>query len=172
MLFIATGSLVGIGALAASWKLIDAMNPAADVRAARVLVDLAKIGEGAERTIAWQGVPIIVSRRTATQQARLRQSLVELRDPESQWSKQPVTTKNWHRSLRADIGVLHADCTRGDCIVHRREGVAAEGEYYQCPCCGAAYDLAGRLFNGPAPQNLPVPPHRFVGANALEIGIG
>ena len=42
---------------------------------------------------------------------------------------------------------------------------------YLCPCHGSKYDLAGRVFkDSPAPYNLPVPPHRFVGDKIIRIG--
>jgi Rieske Fe-S protein len=37
-----------------------------------------------------------------------------------------------------------------------------------CPCCGSRYDLAGRVFEGPAPTNLRVPPYRFVDETTIE----
>jgi ubiquinol-cytochrome c reductase iron-sulfur subunit len=40
-----------------------------------------------------------------------------------------------------------------------------------CPCHGSKFDLSGRVFAGfPAPTNLVVPPHRFVGEDRILIG--
>ena len=42
---------------------------------------------------------------------------------------------------------------------------------YFCPCHGSKYDLAGRVYSGvPAPDNLPVPPYRFINDNTVRIG--
>lgn len=39
------------------------------------------------------------------------------------------------------------------------------------PCHGSTFDLAGRVYrNKPAPTNLEVPPHRFLGDTKLVIG--
>jgi ubiquinol-cytochrome c reductase iron-sulfur subunit len=40
-----------------------------------------------------------------------------------------------------------------------------------CPCHGSTFDLAGRVFkNKPAPTNLEIPPHGWLGAAKLRIG--
>ena len=42
---------------------------------------------------------------------------------------------------------------------------------YFCPCHGSRFDFAGRVFKGvPAPLNLEIPPHRYVGDAEIEIG--
>jgi ubiquinol-cytochrome c reductase iron-sulfur subunit len=40
-----------------------------------------------------------------------------------------------------------------------------------CPCHGSTFDAAGRVFkNKPAPTNLEVPPHHYLGDTRLLIG--
>ena len=40
-----------------------------------------------------------------------------------------------------------------------------------CPCHGSTFDLAGRVFkNKPAPDNLRVPPYKFLSDSTLLIG--
>ena len=46
---------------------------------------------------------------------------------------------------------------------------AAEREFI-CPCHQSGYDYAGRVVRGPAPRNLPVPPHRFASPTRIVIG--
>ena len=42
---------------------------------------------------------------------------------------------------------------------------------FVCPCHGSTFDLAGRVFkNKPAPDNLAVPPHKYLSANVVLIG--
>jgi ubiquinol-cytochrome c reductase iron-sulfur subunit len=46
------------------------------------------------------------------------------------------------------------------------------GEYggWFCPCHGSVYDTSGRIRQGPAPANLPVPPYRFLQDSLIRIG--
>jgi ubiquinol-cytochrome c reductase iron-sulfur subunit len=40
-----------------------------------------------------------------------------------------------------------------------------------CPCHGSTFDMAGRVFkNKPAPTNLEVPPHQYLGDSRIVIG--
>lgn len=169
-LLIAAGAMTTVGALAATWPFIAALTPAADAPTGALTVDLAAIAEGAETKVNWQGQAVIVSRRTPEQVTRLRDSTMSLRDPLSEQSEQQADAKNWHRSLRPEIGVFRATCTRRDCVVTRAR-VSTAFDVYRCPCCNATYDLAGRLATGPAPRNLSVPPHRFRDERTLIVGM-
>ena len=64
--------------------------------------------------------------------------------------------------------VYVATCARGDCIVQRSIATGRIVDTLQCPCCGARYDLSGRIFAGPARENLRVPPYRFIGPGTIE----
>lgn len=45
-----------------------------------------------------------------------------------------------------------------------------QGGFY-CPCHGSLFDLAGRVFkNKPAPDNLVVPPYKYLSDTRLLIG--
>jgi ubiquinol-cytochrome c reductase iron-sulfur subunit len=49
-------------------------------------------------------------------------------------------------------------------------GPGWQGGFY-CPCHGSKFDLAGRVWKGvPAPLNLVVPPHRYVGESTILVG--
>ena len=169
-LLIAAGSMTAVGALAATWPFIAALTPPADAPTGALKVDLTTIAEGEETKVAWQGEAVIVSRRTPEQVTSLRDSTMNLRDPLSELSEQPADAKNWHRSLRPEIGVFRATCTRGDCSVTRTRASNAF-DLYRCPCCNATYDLAGRVTSGPAPRNLSIPPHRFRDERTLVVGV-
>src|SRR5260221_5701668 len=68
LLQLITGAGAGIGAAAIAWPLIDSMNPSKDVLAlSSVDVDLTPVVEGQGITIVWQGKPIFVRHRTATE---------------------------------------------------------------------------------------------------------
>ena len=83
---------------------------------------------------------------------------------------------NEYRSLRPEYFVTVALCTRLGCIpsfdpeaATPDPGPSWVGGYF-CPCHGSRFDFAGRVFKGvPAPLNLEIPPHRYVGD--AEIGI-
>jgi ubiquinol-cytochrome c reductase iron-sulfur subunit len=64
--------------------------------------------------------------------------------------------------------IFDAMCTRGDCVLSEMERSVGKA---LCPCCGTRYDLAGRVLAGPAPHNLPVPPHRFVDETTIEFTV-
>jgi ubiquinol-cytochrome c reductase iron-sulfur subunit len=73
--------------------------------------------------------------------------------------------------------VLLGVCTHLGCSPYYRPEIAPEdiGEYWKggflCPCHGSRYDLAGRVFKFvPAPDNLPVPPHRYLSDERILIG--
>ncbi len=39
-----------------------------------------------------------------------------------------------------------------------------------CPCHGSAYDTAGRIRSGPAPENMLVPVYAFTNDTTIRIG--
>jgi ubiquinol-cytochrome c reductase iron-sulfur subunit len=130
-------------------------------------VDLEKLPEGKLLTVEWQGKPVWVLRRSATQIARLALNENELSDPESAFSLQPNACRNRHRSLRPEFFVAIGLCTHQGCTPAL---LADEG--FLCPCHTSKYDLAGRVFKvGPATLNLVIPAYRFNGENRLEIGV-
>jgi len=72
--------------------------------------------------------------------------------------------------------VLIGVCTHLGCAPLDRFGPDAQlgaawpGGFY-CPCHGSRFDLSGRVFKDvPAPDNLKVPPYKFVSDTLLMIG--
>ena len=182
-LITAAMATAGAGATVALWPFFAAMNPAADIRAKRVIFDLADLRGGALTYLEMDQAPLIVFRRSEEELTRLRDpSLYNtprepgsamgygFRDRDSLKSSQPDGAKNWHRSLRPEIMICFGRCTREGCVVRRTESFFSHE--LQCPCCGSKYDLAGRAFSGPAPGNLTVPPHRYISATHIELGDG
>ena len=47
-----------------------------------------------------------------------------------------------------------------------------KGEFkgWFCPCHGSHYDTSGRIRKGPAPENLAIPPYRFLSDTVIKIG--
>jgi ubiquinol-cytochrome c reductase iron-sulfur subunit len=174
---------IAMGAVAAGtalWPLLDSMNPADDTLAAGapIDVDVAAVRAGQQITVVWRGRPVFIVNRTPAELAPLQTPglTAALRDPQSQALQQPPYAANWHRSIQPEWFIVVGICTHLGCIPEFKPapggglGASWPGGYF-CPCHGSRYDLAGRVFTGaPAPYNLPVPPHRFLGATLIRIG--
>ena len=161
-LFVATGAAAAVGGLATLWPFISQMNPDASTIAAGapIEVDLSPIAEGQDIKVFWRGKPIYISHRTKKQVEEVRAVPVNsLPVPATDQSR----TKEGHEQWLVVIGI----CTHLGCIP-----IAHEGNYdgFFCPCHGSQYDSSGRIRQGPAPLNLPVPPYQFVSNTKIQIG--
>jgi ubiquinol-cytochrome c reductase iron-sulfur subunit len=161
-LYIATGAVAAVGAAATVWPLVAQMNPdAATIAAgAPIQVDLSPIATGQDIKVFWRGQPIYIMNRTAKQVEEARSvALSSLPDPQTDQDR----TKEGHEQWLVVVGI----CTHLGCIP-----IAHEGKYdgFFCPCHGSQYDSSGRIRQGPAPANLPVPPYQFVSASKIQIG--
>ena len=161
-LYIATGAVAAVGAAAVVWPLVSQMNPDASTIAAGapIEVDLAPVAEGQEIKVFWRGKPIYIMHRSAQQIEEARTvSLSSLPDPQSDQDR----TKAGYEQWLVVVGI----CTHLGCIP-----MARQGNYngFFCPCHGSQYDSSGRIRQGPAPANLPVPPYQFVSASKIQIG--
>lgn len=180
-LFIATGAVGTVGALATLVPLVDQMNPDASTLAAGgpVELDVSKIPEDGQVVIYWRQRPIFVFHRSQKTLSDLQspQMIARLADPNSEQTQQPPYATNWHRSVKPEYGVLVGICTHLGCIPLFYPDASATtpmpdwpGGYF-CPCHGSKYDPAGRVFSGvPAPYNLPVPPYHFVNDTTIRVG--
>jgi ubiquinol-cytochrome c reductase iron-sulfur subunit len=161
-LFVATGAFAAVGGVATLWPLVSQMNPdAATIAAgAPIEVDLTPIALGQDIKVFWRGKPIYIMNRTKKQIEEARSVAVDsLRDPQTDQSR----VKEGHDNWLVVIGI----CTHLGCIP-----IAHEGNYdgFFCPCHGSQYDTSGRIRQGPAPANLPVPPYQFVSDTKIQIG--
>ena len=151
---------------AIAWPLISSMNPARDVLAlSSVEVDLTPIQEGQGIVVSWQGKPIFVRHRTATEIKEAEDvKLPDLPDPATDASR----VKTGHDQWLVLIGI----CTHLGCIPLGNKPTDARGEFggYFCPCHGSQYDTSGRIRKGPAPLNLAVPPYAFQTDTKIKIG--
>lgn len=164
-LYIATGSVFAVGAAAATWPLINSMNPSSDVRAqgAPVDVDLRLIEPGQRITVTWRAKPIFIDHRTEAQIGEARAvKMTELRDA------QPDEL----RTQRAEWLVVIGICTHLGCIPLGQKAGDPVGDWngWFCACHGSQYDSSGRVRKGPAPRNLEIPPYAFVSDTILRIG--
>ena len=161
-LFVATGAVAAVGAAATVWPLVSQMNPDASTIAAGapIEVDLTPIAEGQDIKVFWRGKPIYISHRTKKQIDEARKvPVASLPDPQSDEAR----VKPGHDQWLVVVGI----CTHLGCIP-----IAHEGAYdgFFCPCHGSVYDTSGRIRQGPAPTNLPVPPYTFVSDTKIQIG--
>jgi ubiquinol-cytochrome c reductase iron-sulfur subunit len=156
--------MAGIGGVLALYPFIAALSPPADERARRVVFSLAEL-QGVAPSLLRAGTrTLMVFRRTPEELALLKNPPEPLIDRARVGTNDPADTRNWHRSLKPEIAVMSAVCTRDDCIVKR---FAVEEPELKCPCCGARYDLAGRVVGGPGPRNLAIPPYAFIDETAI-----
>ena len=101
-----------------------------------------------------------------------------LRDLHSADSKQPDFAENSYRSFRPDTFLVWGHCTRLGCAISRVSEIDLHSKKYknlkisgyQCPCDGAAYDSAGRVFlNMPAKRNLEIPDYDFIDDTTIRV---
>jgi len=161
-LYIATGTVAAVGAAAVAWPLITQMNPDASTIAAGVPieVDLGPIAEGQVIKVFWRSKPIFISHRSKKEiEEAQKVDVASLKDPEPDSKR----VKEGHDQWLVVIGI----CTHLGCIP-----LAHQGNYdgWFCPCHGSQYDSSGRIRQGPAPANLPVPPYAFVSDSKIRIG--
>lgn len=176
-LLTSAGVLGGVGALCVLTPFVASWMPSAEAVAAGapVEVDLSKIEPGQQAIVEWQGKPVWIIRRTASQLKKLQEDVSRLRDPDSIVEQQPSYAKNQYRSIKPEYLVLIGICTHLGCSPKYKPFEHELGPDWPggfiCPCHGSAFDLAGRVYkNVPAPINLAVPPYRFVTDTRIIIG--
>ncbi len=175
----ATSAVAGVGVVGAAVPFISYWEPSAKARAAGapVKIDISKLvpGELLSPIQAWRGKPIFVLYRDEQTVASLTEQPHDLADPDSNnEAMQPEYAKNPTRSTRPEIGVYVGLCTHLGCspkyVVTENFDDTKQGGFF-CPCHGSKFDLAGRVGAGyPAPDNLPVPPHRWESDTVIVIG--
>lgn len=182
LLVAATGIVGGAGIAAASIPFIASMTPSERARAAGAPVEanFARLGSGEQLTVEWRGKPVWILHRTEAMLKALENPAhrADLVDPDSKLTtQQPAYVRNAFRSIKPEYLVVVPICTHLGCVPSFRPDVAPgdlgpkwPGGYY-CPCHGSKFDLAGRVYrNVPAPANLVIPPHRYLGATTAKIG--
>ncbi|MFZ2725934.1 MAG: ubiquinol-cytochrome c reductase iron-sulfur subunit [Methylococcaceae bacterium] len=177
-----TSALTVVGAVGTGYLAIPflaQMQPSVKAMAAGapVEIDLSKMETGQLIRVAWRGKPVWVLHRTPEVLATLATLTNELRDPQSEESLQPPSSKNAGRSIKPEVFVAVGLCTHLGCSPTFRPEVAPHdlGEKWKggffCPCHGSWFDLAGRVYQGvPAPTNLEIPPYRYITDTRLIVG--
>jgi len=118
----------------------------------------APIAEGQIVTVKWRGGPVFVRHRTKKEiDDAVNTPLAGLRDPQTDQAR--VKKPEWL--------IVSGVCTHLGCVP-----LGHEGQYdgWKCPCHGSVYDTSGRIRQGPAPLNLPVPEYAFLSETRVKIG--
>jgi ubiquinol-cytochrome c reductase iron-sulfur subunit len=161
-MMIATGAagVVGLGAVV--WPFVAAMAPDQQTIAAGapVEVDLGPIAEGQLVKVFWRGKLIFVRHRTSSEIKSAEDvNIASLPDPQPDSARVKAGHTPWL--------VVYGNCTHLGCVPLANEG-AYKG--WACPCHGSIFDTSGRIRQGPAPTNLPIPPYTFVSDTKIRIG--
>jgi ubiquinol-cytochrome c reductase iron-sulfur subunit len=177
---LATGVAGGVAAVATAVPFVSSFAPSERARAmgAAVEVEIGDILPGAMKTVEWRGKPVCNVPATPEMLAALQPPSPDLVDPNSLRDQQPDYARNATRSVRPELFVAVGICTHLGCSPSTAPAGSGNpslpadwaGGFF-CPCHGSTFDGAGRVFkNKPAPTNLEIPPHQFVGETRLLIG--
>ncbi|KQM27837.1 MULTISPECIES: ubiquinol-cytochrome c reductase iron-sulfur subunit [unclassified Sphingomonas] len=159
-------AFAGVGAGVIALPLINQMSPAADTLALSTTeIDLSSIEPGQAIKATFRKQPLFVRNLTPKEIAEANAVPVStLRDPQTLAERTKTGKANWLITL----GV----CTHLGCVplgAGEGENKGPFGGYF-CPCHGSAYDTAGRIRSGPAPQNLHVPEYTFTSDTVVTVG--
>lgn len=176
----ATGAVGGVAVAGVAVPLVMSMLPSARAKAAGapVEVDIDKIEPGMMLTVEWRGKPVWIVNRSKEMLDLMVKHDDQLADPKSEMPQQPDYCKNDGRSIKPELFVAVGICTHLGCSPTYRKDIGAAdlgadwpGGFF-CPCHGSRFDISGRVYKGvPAPTNLVVPPHQFLGDAKLLIGV-
>ncbi len=178
IILIAAGGFAAVGAAAALWPLLDQMNPDQSALSfATTEVDISHVEVGQAITVVWRGKPIFIRHRTEQEIAQAKDPpLDDLIDPLARNANlpedAPATDNNRAAEDKEPWLVMIGICTHLGCI----PGGQKVGDYkglwggWFCSCHGSQYDTAGRVRKGPAPQNLAIPPYKFLSDTKIKIG--
>ena len=181
-LLTATGVAGGIATAATAVPFVASMLPSERAKAAGAPVeaDISNLAPGEKITVEWRGQPVWIVRRTPEMLDSIKGSTDKVADPRSERKASELTpayARNEFRSIRPEVFVAVGICSHLGCSPQDKFKSGAEafegnwkGGFY-CPCHGSLFDLAGRVYkNKPAPDNLKVPPYKFLSDTRILIG--
>ncbi|MDB5772599.1 MAG: ubiquinol-cytochrome c reductase iron-sulfur subunit [Burkholderiales bacterium] len=182
-LLVATCAAGGVAGLATAGAFVSTFQPSERAKAAGapVEVDISGLAPGELKTVEWRGKPVWVLKRSPEMIASLKKTEAQLADPKSERNPNELTpeyARNEFRSIKPEILVAVGICSHLGCSPTTKLQPGAQPSLpddwaggFLCPCHGSTFDVAGRVFkNKPAPDNLEVPRHMFVGDGKLVIG--
>ncbi|HJU71157.1 MAG TPA: ubiquinol-cytochrome c reductase iron-sulfur subunit [Paucimonas sp.] len=182
-LLVATCAAGSVAGLATAGALVSTFQPSERAKAAGapVEVDIAGLQPGEMRTVEWRGKPVWILKRSPEMVATLKKTDAQVADPKSERNRDDLTpeyARNEYRSIKPEILVTVGICSHLGCSPSAKFQAGAQPSLpddwaggFLCPCHGSTFDLAGRVYkNKPAPDNLQVPRHMYVGDTKLIIG--
>ncbi|PKO84100.1 MAG: ubiquinol-cytochrome c reductase iron-sulfur subunit [Betaproteobacteria bacterium HGW-Betaproteobacteria-11] len=179
-LLLATATLGGVAGVATAVPFVASMLPSERAKAAGAPVeaDFSKLLPGQMMAVEWRGKPVWIINRTPEMLASLKKTDAKVSDPDSLKLMQPEYCRNETRSIKPEILVAVGICTHLGCSPTEKFKTGAESGIdpdwaggFLCPCHGSTFDLAGRVYKGkPAPDNLEIPPHMYLGDAKILIG--
>ena len=180
---IASGCAGAVGGVATAIPFVSTFQPSERAKAAGapIEVDIGAMQVGEKLTVEWRGKPVWILKRSPQQVAELPKLDAQLADPKSERNPAEFTpeyARNEGRSIKPEVLVVVGICTHLGCSPIDRLQAGPQpslpdnwGGGFLCPCHGSTFDLAGRVFkNKPAPDNLEVPPHKYLSETKLLIG--
>ena len=171
-----------VGGVATIVPFVSTFAPSERAKAAGapVEVDIGAMQPGELKRVEWRGKPVWVLRRTPDMLASLKSTEPQVADPGSLRTAYPTPdyAKNPHRSIKPEYLVVVGICSHLGCSPSDKFQTGAQPSLpddwsggFLCPCHGSTFDLAGRVFkNVPAPDNLEVPPHKYLSDSRILIG--
>jgi len=176
-LTVATAVTGGVGIAFAAVPFISSLKPSAEALAlgAQVEVPVGGLEPGEMIRVMWRGRVVFILKRSEEMLSRLSKVTPLLADPNStKKEQQPEFAENEYRSLRPEFLVIEGACTHLGCAPLPQVDVGPADDWFGgffCPCHGSKFDLAGRVYKGvPAPDNMRVPPYRFIRDDVIMIG--
>ncbi|MBI5259021.1 MAG: ubiquinol-cytochrome c reductase iron-sulfur subunit [Burkholderiales bacterium] len=178
-----TAGAGAVGGIAAAVPFVSSFAPSERAKAAGAPVeaDISGLKPGEKMTVEWRGKPVWIVRRTKEQLESLKKTDPQVADPQSKRNPGELTpeyARNEHRSIKPEFLVAVGICSHLGCSPTDKFQPGAQPSLpddwqggFICPCHGSTFDLAGRVFkNKPAPDNLEVPPHKYLSDTVLLIG--
>ena len=180
-LVVATSVVGGAAGIGVALPFAASMLPSERAKAAGAPVeaDIGNLAPGEMTRVEWRGKPVLIVRRTQEMLETVKQSEGRVADPKSERKKEltPEYARNEFRSIKPEYLVVVGICTHLGCSPvdkFKAQAEAFEADWkggFYCPCHGSLFDLAGRVYkNKPAPDNLEVPPHKFLSDSKIVIG--
>ncbi|MBU6381784.1 MAG: ubiquinol-cytochrome c reductase iron-sulfur subunit [Betaproteobacteria bacterium] len=177
-----TAAAGALGGAAAVMPFVLTFQPSERAKAAGapVEVDIGDLKPGELRRVEWRGKPVWVLRRTPEMLETLKSTTPKLADPESKRKDYPTPSwaQNAHRSLKPEYLVVVGICSHLGCSPSDKFAAGPQPSLpddwpggWLCPCHGSTFDYSGRVYkNMPAPDNLEVPPYKYLTDTRLLIG--